>query len=342
VTEPVLSIRDLSVSFRTHTGVVRAVDKVSFDVYPGETLGVVGESGSGKSVTMLSLLGLIPPTARFDISGQALFKGRDLLQLPPKELREIRGRDIALVPQDPMTCLDPLFTVGNQVGEAVRAHQRMPKRALRRRVVELLGLVGFPQPERQYDRYPHQYSGGMRQRAMIAMGIANDPSLIIADEPTTALDVTIQAQIMEVLKAAQREAHASLVLITHDLGLIAEMADRVVVMYAGHVVEAGRVETIFQEPRHPYTLGLMGSLPQAGGNDRWLRPIPGTPPDPMRPPPGCPFHPRCLLARGRGICRTALPALEQIGMADHLSACHFRDEVAQETPTLLSQAAEIT
>ena len=342
LTEPVLSIRDLSVSFRTHLSVVRAVDRVSFDVYPGETLGVVGESGSGKSVTMLSLLGLIPQTARVDTSGQAFFKGRDLLDLPREELRAIRGRDIALVPQDPMTCLDPLFKVGNQVGEAIRAHHRVSRGELRRRVVELLGVVGFPQPERQHDQYPHQYSGGMRQRAMIAMGIANDPSLIIADEPTTALDVTIQAQIMEVLKKAQREAHASLVLITHDLGLIAEMADRVVVMYAGHVVESGPVEAIFDEPRHPYTLGLMGSLPQTGGNDRWLKPIAGSPPDSARVPPGCPFHPRCLLARGRDICRTELPALEPIGDTGHLSACHFRDEVASEAPTLLSQAAEIT
>ena len=342
MTEPVLSIKDLSVTFRTHSSLVRAVDKVSFDVYPGETLGVVGESGSGKSVTMLSLLGLIPQTQRLETSGEAVFKGRDLLRLPHKELRAIRGRDIALVPQDPMTCLDPVFKVGNQVGEAVKAHHRTSREGLRRRAVELLGVVGLPQPERQHDQYPHEYSGGMRQRAMIAMGIANDPSLIIADEPTTALDVTIQAQIMEVLKAAQREAHASLVLITHDLGLIAEMADRVVVMYAGHVVESGDVETIFNEPRHPYTLGLMGSLPQTGGNEKWLKPIPGSPPDPARVPSGCPFHPRCLLSRGRAVCRTDLPVLEEVGNTGHRSACHFRDEVADEASAILTQAAEIT
>jgi oligopeptide/dipeptide ABC transporter ATP-binding protein len=342
VTEPVLSIKDLSVTFRTHSSVVRAVDKVSFEIYPGETLGVVGESGSGKSVTMLSLLGLIPRTARMDLSGQAHFKGKDLLKLPHEELRAIRGRDIALVPQDPMTCLDPLFKVGNQVGEGIRAHERVSKPTLRQRVMKLLGVVGFPQPERQHEQYPHEYSGGMRQRAMIAMGIANDPSLIIADEPTTALDVTIQAQIMDVLKTAQREAHASLLLITHDLGLVAEMADRVVVMYAGHVVETGRVETIFEEPRHPYTLGLMGSLPQTGGDEKWLRPIAGSPPDPAQVPPGCPFHPRCLLSRDREICRTELPPLEEVGDTGHMSACHFRDEVVDEAPTLLSQAAEIT
>jgi oligopeptide/dipeptide ABC transporter ATP-binding protein len=341
VTEPVLSIKDLSVTFRTHSSVVRAVDKVSFDVYPGETVGVVGESGSGKSVTMLRLLGLIAQSRSLDTSGEALFNGRDLLRLSPKELREIRGCDIALVPQDPMTCLDPVYRVGDQVGEAVKAHHRTPKSALRERAVNLLGIVGLPQPERQHDQYPHEYSGGMRQRAMIAMGIANHPSLIIADEPTTALDVTIQAQIMEVLKAAQRDTHASLVLITHDLGLIAEMADRVVVMYAGHIVESGSVETIFNEPRHPYTLGLMGSLPQTGGNEKWLKPIPGSPPDPAHVAPGCPFHPRCLLSRGREICRTELPPLAEAGTAGHQSACHFRDEVVEEAPTILSQATEI-
>ncbi|MGH3504538.1 MAG: ABC transporter ATP-binding protein [Nocardioidaceae bacterium] len=334
MTEPVLSIRNLSVRFHTHASVVRAVDDVSFDVYPGETLGVVGESGSGKSVTMLSILRLIPQTQRLVTSGEAHFGGRDLLQLPRKDLRAIRGRDIALVPQDPMTCLDPVFRVGEQVGEAVRAHHPSPRKQLRQRGIDLLGLVGMPQPERQYDRYPHEYSGGMRQRAMIAMGIANDPTLIIADEPTTALDVTIQAQIMEVLKAAQREANASLLLITHDLGLIAEMADRVVVMYAGHVVESGSVETIFTEPRHPYTVGLMGSLPQMEGNERWLKSIPGSPPDLANVPSGCPFHPRCPLYRGREICRTEQPALEGVAGLNHLSACHFRDEVAEEAATL--------
>lgn len=339
--EPVLSIKDLSVSFHTYSSVVKAVDGVSFDVYPGETLGVVGESGSGKSVTMLSLLRLIPESSRLVTSGQALFDGRDLLQLSTKELRAIRGSDIALVPQDPMTCLDPVFKVGEQVGEAIQAHHRTGRAELRRKSVGLLELVGLSQPERQHDQYPHEYSGGMRQRAMIAMGMANAPKLIIADEPTTALDVTIQAQIMDVLRAAQKETNASLVLITHDLGLIAEMADRVVVMYAGHVVESGTVGTIFASPRHPYTLGLMGSLPQTGGDEKWLKPIPGSPPDLAHVPSGCPFHPRCLLSRGREVCRTDVPVLEPIDRPDHLSACHFKDELADEAATLLAKATEI-
>jgi oligopeptide/dipeptide ABC transporter ATP-binding protein len=341
MTEPVMSIQDLSVRFRTHDSVVRAVDKVSFDVYPGETLGVVGESGSGKSVTMLSILRLLQESKRLETSGHAWFDGQDLLALRQKDLRAIRGRDIALVPQDPMTCLDPVFKVGNQLSEAIKAHFPGSRGSLRRKGVELLDLVGLPQPDRQYDQYPHEYSGGMRQRAMIAMGVANDPKLIIADEPTTALDVTIQAQIMDVLREAQRESNASLVLITHDLGLIAEMADRVVVMYAGHVVETGDVATIFAHPRHPYTLGLMGSLPQTGGDEKWLRPIPGSPPNLAAVPSGCPFHPRCLLSKGRQICRTDLPALETVE-GSHRSACHFKEELADEAAQLLAQAEQIT
>jgi oligopeptide/dipeptide ABC transporter ATP-binding protein len=341
MSEPVMSIQDLSVRFRTHDSVVRAVDEVSFDVFPGETLGVVGESGSGKSVTMLSILRLLQESKRLETSGQAWFDGQDLLALRQKDLRAIRGRDIALVPQDPMTCLDPVYKVGAQLSEAIKAHFPSSRSSLRRKAVELLALVGLPQPERQFDQYPHEYSGGMRQRAMIAMGVANDPKLIIADEPTTALDVTIQAQIMDVLREAQGASNASLVLITHDLGLIAEMADRVVVMYAGHVVETGDVATIFAHPRHPYTLGLMGSLPQAGGDEKWLRPIPGSPPNLAAVPPGCPFHPRCLLSRGREVCRTTLPPLETVE-GSHRSACHFKEELADEAAQILAQAEQIT
>ena len=234
MTEPLLSIKDLSVTFRTRSYAVRAVDQVSFDVYPGETLGVVGESGSGKSVTMLSVLRLLPHTARVVTSGQALFQGKDMLRASNRELRRIRGRHVALIPQDPMTSLDPVLRVGGQLREAIRAHESIPRAQQRSKAIGLLGTVGLPQPERQYGQFPHEYSGGMRQRAMIAMGMANGPSLLIADEPTTALDVTIQAQIMDVLRTAQRETQAGLVLITHDLGVIAEMADRVIVMYAGH------------------------------------------------------------------------------------------------------------
>lgn len=341
--EPVLSIRDLSVAFRTDSGVVQAVDHVSYDVFPGEVLGVVGESGSGKSVTMMSLLRLLPETRRLETSGEVWFGGRDLLTLSKKALRAIRGREIALVPQDPMTCLDPVFKVGDQVGEALRAHDASLRAGeVRRRAIELLELVGIPQPERRYGQYPHEYSGGMRQRAMIAMAMANRPGLLIADEPTTALDVTIQAQILEVLAEAQQETQAGVVLITHDLGLIAEMADRVVVMYAGHVVESGDVDTIFNRPRHPYTLGLMGSLPQAEGNEKWLRPIPGSPPNLANVPPGCPFHPRCLLSQGRERCWTELPELAPVDGGAHASACHFADELAGEAGAVLARAEQVT
>jgi len=325
--EPLLSIRDLRITFRTRTESVRAVDGVSFDVYPGETLGVVGESGSGKSVTMLSVLRLIPPSTRVATSGQVLFGGKDLLLASKREIRQIRGRHIALIPQDPMTCLDPVLKVGRQIREALEAHQDLGADEAERRGVALLETVGIPEPARRYSQFPHEYSGGMRQRAMIAMGVANAPSLLIADEPTTALDVTIQAQIMDVLRAAQRDTGASLVLVSHDLGLIAEMANRVVVMYAGHVVESADVRTIFAAPRHPYTLGLIGSLPQTMGNEKWLRPIPGSPPDLARVPSGCPFHPRCFLARGREICATVRPELRPVDGGEHRSACHFVAEL---------------
>jgi len=325
--EPLLSIKDLRITFRTRSESVCAVDGVSFDVYPGETLGVVGESGSGKSVTMLSVLRLIPPSSRVVTSGQVLFRGKDLLQASKREIRGIRGRHIALISQDPMTCLDPVLKVGRQVREAIVAHQSLAAAETDRRGVELLQTVGIPEPAHRYAQFPHEYSGGMRQRAMIAMGMANAPSLLIADEPTTALDVTIQAQIMEVLRAAQRETRASMVLVSHDLGLIAEMADRVVVMYAGRVVECADVRAIFSSPRHPYTLGLIGSLPQTTGNEQWLRPIPGSPPDLAAVPSGCPFHPRCFLSRGRQVCRTTRPELSSVGSGEHRAACHFVDEL---------------
>ena len=329
--EPVLSIKDLVVEFDTDDGVVHAVDRVSYDVYPGETLGVVGESGSGKSVTVMSILGLIPqPPGRIE-NGTATFKGEDLLQISQEDMRKIRGREIAMVFQDPMTSLNPVFTVGDQLEEAIKVHDpSVNDDQARHKSVELLELVGVPNPERRVEQYPHEYSGGMRQRAMIAMAIANQPAVLIADEPTTALDVTIQAQILEVLKTAQEETHAATILITHDLGLIAEMASRVVVMYAGHVVEVGDVETIFHTPRHPYTLGLMNSLPRLEADERRLEPIPGQPPSLLNVPPGCPFHPRCNLYQGRSICREKFPPLERIDQPDHLSACHFKEELGGE------------
>ena len=326
--EPVLSLRDLQVAFTTEDGVVHAVDGVSYDIYPGEILGVVGESGSGKSVTVMSVLGLIPQPPGRILGGEAFFRGVDLLKVSKEELRRIRGKDVAMIFQDPMTSLNPVFKIGEQIGEALKVHDPdLDDDSARNKSIDLLKLVGVPNAEVRHDQYPHEFSGGMRQRAMIAMAIANEPSLLIADEPTTALDVTVQAQVLEVLKKAQRETQAATILITHDLGLIAEVADRVVVMYAGHVVETGDVETIFHTPRHPYTLGLMNSLPRVEADERWLKPIPGQPPSMINLPPGCPFHPRCELRQGREICRQETPVFEPIESEDHLSRCHFKHEL---------------
>jgi oligopeptide/dipeptide ABC transporter ATP-binding protein len=336
VPEPVLSFRDLTVEFDTEDGVVHAVTDVSWDLLPGEVLGVVGESGSGKSVSMLSVLGLIPRPPGRVVRGEALFRGEDLLKLRGRRLREIRGGPMAMIFQDPMTSLNPVLSVGDQIGEAIAAHNPgATESAVRKRVLELLELVGVPAAARRVDQYPHELSGGMRQRAMIAMAIANDPSVLVADEPTTALDVTIQAQIIEVLKAAQQETHAAIVLITHDLGLIAELADRVVVMYAGRVVEIGDVFSIFESPRHPYTLGLLSSRARLADDAIQLRPIPGQPPSLVTLPPGCPFHPRCLLSSGRELCRTDVPVLRAIADgAGHSTACHFAEELAGDPLTV--------
>jgi oligopeptide/dipeptide ABC transporter ATP-binding protein len=330
VAEPLLSIRDLTVEFQTEDGVVRAVTDVSYDLHAGETLGVVGESGSGKSVSVLAMLGLIPMPPGRIVSGEALFKGRDLVTLKKHELRRIRGGEMAMIFQDPMTSLNPVFTIGFQIAEAVKTHNSgIGDKKARQRAIELLELVGVPSAERRADQYPHEFSGGMRQRAMIAMAIANDPAVLIADEPTTALDVTIQAQIVEVMRAAQEETHAATILITHDLGLIAELADRVVVMYAGRVVELGDVYTIFNSPRHPYTVGLMNSLARLDADQEWLEPIPGQPPSLITLPPGCAFHPRCAQSQGRARCRTDIPELRSVGEGVvHLSACHFAEELA--------------
>jgi oligopeptide transport system ATP-binding protein len=330
VPDPTLSIKDLTVEFWTEDGIVHAVTDVSYDLEPGETLGIVGESGSGKSVSVLTMLGLIPQPPGKVVRGQALYGGRDLLKLPKKQLRDIRGGDIAMIFQDPMTSLNPVFSIGDQIAEAIEAHNPgIDDKDARSRTLKLLELVGVPYPERRVDQYPHEFSGGMRQRAMIAMAIANQPRILIADEPTTALDVTIQAQIVEVLRAAQHETHAATILITHDLGLIAELADRVVVMYAGRVVELGDVFTIFNRPRHPYTIGLMSSLARIDADQEWLQPIPGQPPSLLTPPPGCAFHPRCAHSGGRVRCRTDIPPLRPIE-GPHLSACHFAEELAAQ------------
>ena len=329
MTEPLLSIRDLVTEFDTPDGVVSAVNGVSYDVFPGETVGVVGESGSGKSVTVMTVLGLISQPPGRIAGGEILLEGRDLLRSSAKEMRKVRGDEIAMIFQDPMTSLNPVLTIGDQLSEALLVHNGMSDGEARKRVIELLELVGVPNAEQRYDQYPHEYSGGMRQRAMIAMAIANQPKVLIADEPTTALDVTIQAQVLEVLESAKRETDAGTILITHDLGLIAEMADRVVVMYGGKVVEMGTVEEIFHTPRHPYTLGLLSSLPRLDVDLERLEPIVGSPPSLINLPPGCAFHPRCSLARGRERCRREVPDL--VGVGDgHVSACHYTDEMAEE------------
>jgi oligopeptide/dipeptide ABC transporter ATP-binding protein len=328
VPEPLLAVRDLAVEFSTEDGVVHAVNGVTYDVYPGEVLGVVGESGSGKSVSVMSLLGLIPQPPGKITSGEALFNGRNLLKMGRRELREVRGDDVAMIFQDPMTSLNPVLRIGSQLAEAISTHRPQLKRDdVKKRVIELLELVGVPNPETRYMQYPHEFSGGMRQRAMIAMAIANEPQLLIADEPTTALDVTIQAQVIEVLKAAQEETHAATILITHDLGLVAELCDRVAVMYAGRIVEMGDIYTIFATPRHPYTVGLMQSLPRLAADRDWLRPIAGQPPSMLNMPPGCPFHPRCFLAQGRNTCRTVVPDLRRIDEGAHLTRCHYAEEL---------------
>jgi len=326
--DPLLSIRDLAVEFRTEDGVVHAVDGISYDVFPGETLGIVGESGSGKSVSTMALLGLIPQPPGRIASGTAMFRGTDLLTMAPKDLRDFRGEEVAMVFQDPMTSLNPVLKVGYQLGEAIKTHHpKEPDDKVRERVIDLLRLVGVPNPDVRVDQYPHEFSGGMRQRAMIAMAIANSPSLLIADEPTTALDVTIQAQVLEVLKTVQEETHAATILITHDLGIVAEMCDRVLVMYGGRIVEAGDVHTIFRAPRHPYTVGLLDSLPKLTEDEEWLRPIPGSPPSLINRPSGCAFHPRCFLSQGRTQCRETVPELRAAEGPQHHAACHYSEEL---------------
>ncbi|HZB40253.1 MAG TPA: ABC transporter ATP-binding protein, partial [Ilumatobacter sp.] len=294
-----LSVRDLRAVFETDDGVVQAVDGVSFDVSRGEVFAIVGESGSGKSVTAMSILGLLP-TLKVE-RGEILWKGRDLLQLPEDESRKVRGKEIAMIFQDPLTALNPVHTVGRQIGEMARIHEGLKKGPAFERAVEMLELVGIPEPRKRADNYPHEFSGGMRQRAMIAMAITCKPDLLIADEPTTALDVTVQAQVLEVLLDIKDEIDSAIILITHDLGVVAGLAQRVMVMYAGRPVELGQTDEIFYEPRHPYTLGLLASLPRLDDSGP-LVPIPGAPPSLIRVPPGCPFHPRCRFADVRAGC----------------------------------------
>lgn len=313
-----LEARDLSIHFFTEEGVVRAVENVSFEIYPGEVLGLVGESGCGKSVTGLSLLRLIPiPPGRI-VSGDILFDGRSLVPLEEKEMEKVRGNDISMIFQEPMTSLNPVFTIGDQIMEAVILHQGLDKTEARKRTIEMLDRVKISSPEKRIDSYPHQLSGGMRQRAMIAMALSCQPKLLIADEPTTALDVTIQAQVLQLLKEIQMEMGMSVMLITHDLGVVSEIADRVAVMYAGRIFEYGPIEAIFGKMRNPYTRGLMRSIPQLAEKKNRLNAIPGQVPDPMNLPAGCKFHPRCYLVIEE--CKKEEPPLFQVN-GNHFSRC---------------------
>ncbi len=331
-----LEVDDLVVRFRSAGAVVHAVNSVSFSVARGETLAIVGESGSGKTVTMLSILGLVPSPPAEVVSGKALLLGEDLLRASPDRLREIRGKEVGVVFQDPMTSLNPVLRVGEQIREALWVHDRDgDRRAHTARAVELLASVGVPEPARRAQQYPHEFSGGMRQRAMIAMAIANQPSLLVADEPTTALDVTIQAQVIDVLLDAKESTGAATIIVTHDLGLVAEIADRVIVMYAGRIVEEAPTSALFDEPRHPYTAGLLGSLPSLEQKRRRLAAIPGQPPQASTDLTGCPFRPRCGLGRNRELCADARPTLLSAGDG-HRAACHFVAEV----PRWRAQAVE--
>ncbi|CAB4890020.1 unannotated protein [freshwater metagenome] len=315
--DPILKVSNLSVEFPTDDGIVKAVRGVSFEVRPRDVLGIVGESGCGKSVTAMAVMGLLPRTAR--VTGSIRFRDDELVGLKPKEMRAYRGQKIAMVFQDPMTALNPVYKVGWQLAEAVRAHEDLTRKQARARSIELLHTVGIPQAESRVDSYPHEFSGGMRQRAMIAMAIANNPDVLIADEPTTALDVTVQAQILEMLINLKDHLNAAIILITHDLGVVAGITDRMQVMYAGKVVETGTADDIFYSPRMPYSIGLLGSLPSHAGSQERLKPISGAPPSLINLPAGCPFSPRCPLADD--VCESVEPP--QVVVSDgHVSACH--------------------
>ncbi|NUP53561.1 MAG: ABC transporter ATP-binding protein [Catenulispora sp.] len=327
---PLLSVRDLHVTFSSEAGDVRAVRGVSYDLHPGEVLGIVGESGSGKSVSSMAVLGLLPDNAR--VTGSVQLAGRELLGLSDRAMSKVRGKDIAMVFQDPLSALTPVFTVGDQIIEALTVHQNLGKEAARKRALELLDVVGIPDPQRRFKNFPHEFSGGMRQRVMIAMAIANDPKVILCDEPTTALDVTIQAQILEALKNAQALTGAAILMITHDLGVVAGFADKVTVMYAGRPVESGAVDEIYYRPRMPYTIGLLGSIPrldESSEQRRPLTPIEGTPPSMVGLPDACPFVARCPIAVE--VCHSSEPELLPAGPGSHPSACHRRADLAGGT-----------
>jgi peptide/nickel transport system ATP-binding protein len=325
-----LEVEDLHVTFPSEDGQVMAVRGVDYKVHRNEVFGIVGESGSGKSVSQMALMGLLPKTAI--IEGHARYRGNELLGVPDRDVRHFRGNDISMIFQDPMTSLNPVYTIGKQLGEIVRAHHRVSPKEAKMRAIDALQLVGIPQPKQRADNYPHEFSGGMRQRVMIAMAMMNDPDIIIADEPTTALDVTVQAQILETLMSVKDELGAAIILITHDLGVIAGVADSVAVMYGGRFVEQGSVDEIFEVPRMPYTLGLLASIPSLDQDEDELSPIPGTPPSLVNQPDGCPFEPRCTLAED--VCRTTEPELAVTDRPTHLSACHRWEDLVGLTDEL--------
>ncbi len=324
-----LEVRDLAVQFATDDGIVRAVDGVSYSVDAGRSLGIVGESGSGKSVTNQTVLGLTR-AANATFTGEVLFEGRDLLSMPEDELRKVRGEEIAMIFQDPLSSLHPFYRVGDQLVEAVRAHHKVPKSAARDKAVEMLQLVGIPEPRSRVDAYPHEFSGGMRQRAMIAMALINEPKLLIADEPTTALDVTVQAQILELIERLQSETGTAVIMITHDLGVVAEVTDQIAVMYAGRIVERAPTRELFASPQHPYTWGLLRSIPRLDSpRDEELVPIEGRPPSLITRPSGCAFHPRCPFVREAH--KRIDPRLEPVrGRSDHDVACLLAPETRAE------------
>lgn len=323
--EALLRVEHLMTQFRTDEGVARAVEDVSFDVYPGETLGIVGESGSGKSVTALSILRLVTGDIK---CGRIFFEGTDLLSLSEREMRQIRGKDIAMIFQDPMTSLDPVYTIGFQIEEAILKHNSMGRAQAREIAVNMLRKVGIPNPEKRINDYPHQLSGGMRQRVMIAMGLCCEPKLLIADEPTTALDVTIQAQILDLMRNLKKESDMSIVLITHDLGVVAGMCDRVAVMYCGRIVEMGTVGQVFHDPRHKYTMGLLGSIPRMDKDMDVLNVIEGSVPSIVTLPKGCAFHPRCPYAKER--CREQQPEFVKVDEG-HYAACILANTTEEAT-----------
>jgi peptide/nickel transport system ATP-binding protein len=333
-----LEVKDLRTYFHTDDGVVKAVDGVDFSVEKGQTLGIVGESGCGKSVTNLTILGLNPKRNTVS-SGEALWKGEDLLTTKPARLREIRGNEISMIFQDPMTSLNPVHTIGKQLVEAIQIHRDVSKRVARARALDLLKAVGIPRAEQRIDDYPHQFSGGMRQRVMIAMALINDPDLLIADEPTTALDVTTQAQILSLMKRLQDDFGSAIIMVTHDLGVIAEIADDVVVMYAAKIVEHANVYDLFNRPQHPYTWGLMGSLPRLDADLERLTQIPGQPPSLLRPPTGCRFHPRCPYVME--VCKTKEPELLPTQRdPEHLQACHLDEDTKDREAAKLTEMVE--